>query len=61
MSFRRAAILPGELPSCRGAIRVQGLGVSPEPPCSTGCLSSPFIIPSMQSPCHSPCHKGSPT
>lgn len=54
MSFRRAAILPG---SCQGA----GPWVSPEPPCSTGCLSSPFIIPSMLSPCHSPCHKGSPT
>lgn len=43
MSFRRAA---------RGAVRVQDLGISPEPPCSIGCLSSPFIIPSMQSPCH---------
>lgn len=30
---------------------MQGLGVSPEPHCSTGCLPSPLIIPSMHSPC----------
>lgn len=30
---------------------MQGLGVNPEPRCSIPCLSSPLIIPCMQSPC----------